>query len=356
MSVCTKISFAKERPARKASEPQMLEKIVHCYICDERYYVMRQGGRYYLRMKDRNGECVCSKKSISTKFVEGDVDIFFKDFALEADWKESVADALREEPDFQEVEEDRRRLLRQRDILDARVEAHDDYPVSEYLEGLKAIQDGLASLESPIKDQVIGAGEYLGDFSKVWSAGSASVKNAMLHRTLHRIYFDPEVRRIHSIVPRGTFLLSFRGMAERQDVTLEPLSDTNVEKCRKSQGLPGKTSQFTTSALKIEFSHHVALENLAERIETKRVKSLMTRAALAERLEVSTYSIASWENGATPRLEFHERIAAWLADPLPEWTKLLEEENIGQRIRDQQQAWGLSQVELGDSIGVPLLR
>ena len=78
----------------------------------------------------------------------------------------------------------------------------------------------------------------------------------------------------------------------------------------------------------------------------------MTRAALAERLDVSTYSIASWEHGATPGIEFHERIAAWLADPLPEWSKLLEEENIGQRIRDQRQAWGLSQVELGDSIGV----
>ena len=78
----------------------------------------------------------------------------------------------------------------------------------------------------------------------------------------------------------------------------------------------------------------------------------MTRVALAGRLDVSTYAVASWENGATPGIEFHERIAAWLADPLPEWTKLLEEENIGQRIRDQREAWGLSQVELGERLGV----
>ena len=78
----------------------------------------------------------------------------------------------------------------------------------------------------------------------------------------------------------------------------------------------------------------------------------MTRVALAGRLDVSTNSIFSWENGATPGIEFHERIAAWLADPLPEWTKLLEEETIGQRIKDQRQAWGLSQVELGERLRV----
>ena len=86
---------------RKPSEPQMLERIVHCYICDARYYVMKQGDRYTLRMKNGDGECVCSKKSTSVKFVERDVDLFLRDFELEDNWRESIAAALRDEPDFQ---------------------------------------------------------------------------------------------------------------------------------------------------------------------------------------------------------------------------------------------------------------
>ena len=114
----------------------------------------------------------------------------------------------------------------------------------------------------------------------------------------------------------------------------------------------GKTSRFTTSALKIEFSHHLSLENLAERIESKRVKSLMTRAALAERLGVTWSAIASWERGIPPRLEYHECIANWLAEPLPEWAETLTVEDIGERVNIHRLAWGLTQNELGGRIGV----
>ena len=341
-----------ENAGRKPSEPQMLERIVHCYICDARYYVMKQGGRYTLRMKNRDGECVCSRKSTSVKFVERDVDLFLRDFELEDNWQVSVAEALRDEPDFRQVEEKRQGLLEDRRRLNTQFRVDRFMTETEYTAQMTEILNDLASLESPTKEQVTKATEFLGSFTDAWASGNASEKNEMLHRMLDRIYFDPETRRLHSIVPSKHFAIAFRSMAERGDITLGPLSEEDLEKCRKSRALWGKTAQFTTSALKIVFLHHLSLENLADRIATKRVKSLMTRAALAERLDVSTYSIASLEHGATPGIEFHERIAAWLADPLPEWSKLLEEENIGQRIRDQRQAWGLSQVELGDSIGV----
>ena len=51
----------------------------------------------------------------------------------------------------------------------------------------------------------------------------------MLHEMLEAIYFDPESRRIHSIVPRETFAAPFRNMAERDDVTLRQFSDLELE-------------------------------------------------------------------------------------------------------------------------------
>ena len=336
---------------RKSAVPQMLKGIVHCYICDTPYYVMQQWGKYSLKMRDSEG-CVCKNQSIAIKHVERDVDLFFGEFTLEDDWKASLEEALRNEPDFQQVEEKRQKLLREKRFLNARAGIDPDLKLDEYRAKLQEIVNNIDSLESPTTEQVTEAAEYLGSFSKTWVRGSASEKNDVLHRMLDRIYFDPEARRIHSIVPRQNFAIPFRSMAERRDVELGPLSEVDLESCRKLRGIRGIAAQFTALALKIDFSHHLPLENLAERIESKRVHGFMTRAVLAERLDVSMYSITLWEKGSMPRLEFHEKLAAWLAEPLPEWTNSITLEGIGQCVKDHRLAWGLTQNELGERISV----
>ena len=53
-----------------------------------------------------------------------------------------------------------------------------------------------------------------------------------------------------------------------------------------------------------------------------------------------------------PRLEFHEKLAAWLAEPLPEWTETMTVEDIGQRVKLHRQAWALTQAGLGERLGI----
>ena len=232
-------SVRRGNSGRKPSVPQMLKGIIYCYICDARYYVMKQGDRYTLRMKNRDGECVCSKKSTSTKFVERDVDLFLRDFELEDNWRESIAAALRDEPDFRQVEEKRQALLEDRRRINVQFRVDRFMTETEYTAQMTEILNNLASLESPTNEQVTKAAEFLGSFTDAWALGSASEKNEMLSRMLDRIYFDPETRRLHSIVPSKHFAIPFRSMAARKDVTLELLSEEDLEKCRKSRALWG---------------------------------------------------------------------------------------------------------------------
>ena len=343
----------REAAGRKSKSARILSRIVHCYICDSQYSVSTGGkGRdYHLRRKN-GADCICKNTTILAKYVERDLDLFLKSFEMAENWQLRVETALNNEIDTEEVEATRKSLLDDRRRINFQYRVAKTLDDEQYLAELNEVNNRLGTLERPAKERVTKAGEYLENFQNVWNTSSDLERNSMLHKMLEAIYFDPESRRIHSIVPRQTFAAPFRNMAERDDVTLRQFSDLELEANWKLRDARGYIAQFPVCALKIHFSHHLALENLAERIETKRVKSLMTRVALAGRLDVSTNSIFSWENGATPGIEFHERIAAWLADPLPEWTKLLEEETIGQRIKDQRQAWGLSQVELGERLRV----
>lgn len=107
-----------------------------------------------------------------------------------------------------------------------------------------------------------------------------------------------------------------------------------------------------TNALKIVFQNELSLDNLLERLRNKRLRNLMTRSDLAKRLGTSSGVMASWESGATPKMESRDRIAEWLREPLPEWIETLNAGDISPRIREHRKAWGLTQDELARQLEV----
>ena len=92
---------------------------------------------------------------------------------------------------------------------------------------------------------------------------------------------------------------------------------------------------------------------LASSIRTKRAESLMTREDLAEHLGVSSATIASWERGTIPSNKSHGRIDKWLAEPIPDWIRILTADGlIGQRVKTHRIACDMTQTDLAEHLGV----
>ena len=92
---------------------------------------------------------------------------------------------------------------------------------------------------------------------------------------------------------------------------------------------------------------------LAASIRTKRAESLMTREDLAEHLGVSSATIASWERGTVPSNKSHGRIDKWLAEPIPDWVRILTADGlIGQRVKTHRIACDMTQADLAEHLGV----
>ena len=174
-------------------------------------------------------------------------------------------------------------------------------------------------------------------------------KNGILHRIFDAIYVDIETRRIHSLVPKEEFTILVRAMAERGDVKLEELPQGR----RPLEEKGGFSYQWSTNPLKPVFTRELLLAELTEQIRDRRYEWGMSRVQLAERLGVSASAIASWEQGSTPPMGMFEVLSEWLAEEPPAWAvKETDIPSLGGRIKEHREAWGLTQDELGERIGV----
>ena len=118
-------------------------------------------------------------------------------------------------------------------------------------------------------------------------------------------------------------------------------------------GRTGFAYQFATNLLRIVFPSELAIAGLAERIKERRHEWCMSRVELAERLGVSASKIGSWENGSAPSFEMLEVLADWFSEEPPRWAiSMSEMPSAGQRIKKHRLAWGMSQSELGERLGV----
>ena len=338
---------------RKSKVPSILERIVYCYICGSMYQVSNNGSHKgkYLRMREGadSPDCVCMNHSFVSKHVEKDLERLFQYFTLDGSWKDRVLTELMKTSDVALIKKERKEIqdsIRRANVAYLKVKSIDEETyTAQYLE----LNDRLMSLRTPEFDSVAKAGELLENFGKIWRGASNVDKNEFLNTIFDAINVDPQTKRVHSLIPKDTFAIPIRSMAARNDVALEEISQNS----RLSDDVRGYVYQLPTNPLKILFTHELPLTGLPDRIKDRRYEWGMSRVQLAERLGVYDSTIASWEKGSTPPMEMFEVLSEWLAEEPPEWAiKEADIPGLGQRVKEHRQAWGLTQIELAERIGV----
>ena len=349
----SKNAGTRENAGTTTKEPTVLARIVRCYMCFSLYQCVRNSARGYvfLRVKRRptSPECICVGKSFTSRHIERDMNTLLQGFSLPEDWQAKIMESLRHDPDAEEIEKERksiRKLMLNNDSLFA----YGRIDKSTFLTRLAQFENDLASLQLPKKGQIVDAGQFLvKKLGPLWSDATTKEKNEILHRIFAAIYVDIETRRIHSLVPKEEFTILVRAMAERGDVKLEELPQGR----RPLEEKGGFSYQWSTNPLKPVFTHELLLAELTEQIRDRRYEWGMSRVQLAERLGVSASAIASWEQGSTPPMGMFEVLSEWLAEEPPAWAvKETDIPSLGGRIKEHREAWGLTQDELGERIGV----
>ena len=338
----------------KNKEPSVLARIARCYMCGSLYHSVKQGKSpyHYLRMKKkgRSPACICVGRSFTAKYVARDLDILFQGFTLNESWRVQLLEALGHDPDAEEIEKERKRL---HEKMRRNGDLYEDMLIDRttYKARIAQLETALASLQPPKGASVVEAAEYLlENLGPFWNNATNEEKNEMLLRIFDRIYVDIETKRIHSLVSKEEFAMPFRAMAERDDVKLEEIAQQDSRELVDRRGF---AYQFATNLLRIVFPSELAIAGLAERIKDRRHEWCMSRVELAERLGVSASKIGSWENGSTPSFEMLEVLADWFSEEPPRWAiSMSEMPSAGQRIKKHRLAWGMSQSELGERLGV----
>jgi len=102
-----------------------------------------------------------------------------------------------------------------------------------------------------------------------------------------------------------------------------------------------------------------AMDDLADRLYSRRRELGLTQAQLAERLEVSERTVQLWETRQRrPQKRARERIEAWLAASTPRGVMQLREPGIaysptplGDRVRTLRRTIGITQADLAEVLG-----
>ena len=347
-------TIGRRNSGRRTKVPTMLTRVVKCYICGCDYQVVRQGSQKgtYLRMRPpvKGPDCICMDRSFISRHVEQDLDALLQNFELDSAWREEIEISLNKRSDAALVERQRKSILDDLRRVDHKFTRTKSIDTEEYDALYFELMNRLDSLKKPETDQLVKAGETLEHFGPIWREATIAQKNELLRTIFVAINVDPESRRVHSLVPKDDFALPIRSMIERADLSLEEISQP---KSRELEGKGGYVYQLPTNPLKILFTHELPLTGLPDRIKDRRYEWGMSRVQLAERLGVYDGTIASWEKGSTPPMEMFEVLSEWLAEEPPEWAiKEADIPGLGQRVKDHRQAWGLTQIELAERIGV----
>ena len=343
----------RKNAGNKSKEPTVLARIVRCYKCESMYQCTRQGDkRYiYLRMKRtvNSPDCFCVGKSFNSRHVEYDLDTLLQRFSLTEDWQVSMVESLGQDPDAEAVEKERKRI---QEMKRRNAELYADLQIDRetYKTQRYQFESDLASLQIPKRDEIIDAGQYLSEnVGTFWSHATNEEKNEILHRIFDAINVDWATRRIHSLVPKESFAIPVRAMAERNDVRFEELDQDS----RLLEGKGGFTYQLPTNPLKLVFSRDLLLTEIPARMKEQRYGRSMTQADLGAHFGVSAGTIASWEKGHSPAIELFEIVAQWFDEDSPDWAIAQEDiPGIGRRIKDHRRNWDMTQTELGAHLGV----
>ena len=342
----------RKNAGNKSKEPTILARIVRCYKCESTYQCTRQGDkRYiYLRMKRtvNSPDCFCVGKSFNSRHVEYDLDTLLQRFSLTEDWQASMVESLGQDPDAEAVEKERKRI---QEMMRRTAELYADLQINRdtYKTRRDQFESDLASLQIPKRDEIIDAGQYLSkNLGTLWSHATNEEKNEILHRIFDAINVDGAARRIHSLVPKESFAIPIRAMAERPDVRFEELDNS-----RLLEGKGRFSYQLPTNPLSLVFSRDLLLLGLPERIKDRRYESYMTRGQMAAHLGISVGSVTSLETGSAPSIEMLELLADWFDEDTPDWAiKPSDIPGLGQRVKDRRRDWGMTQAELGERLGV----
>ena len=343
----------RKNAGNKSKEPTVLARIVRCYKCQSTYQCTRQGDkRYiYLRMKRtvNSPECFCVGKSFNSRHAEHDLDTLLQRFSLTEDWQARMMESLGQDPDAEAVEKERKRI---QEMMRRNADLYADLQIDRdtYKTRRDQFESDLASLQIPKRDEIIDAGQYLSEnLGTLWSHATNEEKNEILHRIFDAINVDGATRRIHSLVPKESFAIPVRAMAERNDVRFEELDQDS----RLLEGKGGFTYQLPTNPLRVVFPLELSVDSLPTRIKTRRQQLCMSRAELAERLGVSASMAASWEKGSTPTFEMLELLADWFAEEPPRWAiSISEMPRLSRRIKEHRVEWDMTQAELGHRLEV----
>ena len=349
-----KNTVGRRNSGRRTKVPTMLTRVVKCYICGCDYQVVRQGSQKgpYLRMSPpvKGPDCICMNHSFISRHVEQDLDALLQNFELDSAWREEIEISLNKKSDAALVEKERKSILDDIRRVDHKFTVTKSIDTEEYDALYFELKNRLDSLEKPETDKLVKAGEALEHFGPIWRAATAAQKNALLHTIFVAINIDPESQRVHSLVPKDDFALPIRSMIERADLSLEEISQ---RKSRELEGKGGYVYQFSTNLLKIVFKRELLLAGLSDRIRDRRYQSCMTQEQLADRLGVSANTIAAWERGSAPPIDIIEDLADWFDEGSPDWAIKAEDiPSLGQHVKNHRMAWGLTQADLGERLGV----
>ena len=347
-----KNTVGRRTAGRKSKAPAILERIVRCYKCGSQYQVTIQGRHRgkYLRMRRTvsSPDCICMNRSFVSRHVEEDLDRFLENFTLDSNWRHKVLSELNKDSDAALIEKERKKI--QEDIRRARFEYRTVKSLDDetFAAQFSTLNNRLRALQRPEVDSTVQAGELLENFGKVWREATDSEKNRLLRTIFVAINVDIDTKRVYSVVPRAVFALPIRSMERRETVALEEDSQG-----RQLVGEPGLTYELPTP-LKIVFAYET--ENTSEvgqRLRDHRHAWGLTQIELEEKLNIPKGTISRFERGSTPPISMLETIYSFLAEdpPDPPFTDAQLAE-LDRRLRDHRHAWGLTQAELGEILGV----
>ena len=345
------------RAGRKSILGQILSRIAKCHLCNRLFHASVQGEKqyHYLRMRSPaiGQPCICIKTSFTSRYIEADIDEFFRTLELPEDWKTHLINKFLRDSDAEAALREQRRID---GMIERTKELYivGDLEKDAYDRKMAQFEHRRSELIVPSPDALVEAGENLEDFSKVWDSSTRTEKSGMLRQVLDAVYIDSEARTIYGLVPRPSFADLLKSVAELPNTKLALLTG---DEGRQFVQLPGRTHELPTSFLK--FVHTITFElDIGKRIQERREAWGMRQIDLANYLGFTRAQLSCWEADlVVPSLLTRNILGRWFAEDPPERPERTPRgPTLGQRMKCKRERIGMGKEELARRFGGDALR
>ena len=209
--------------SHRNENPHLLTGLLQCDECSIRLWSQRQGrnsGTYY-KVPDKGLPFLCPHigKSCLGRVYDEQVEMLFSKLTLKEEWISWVLEHYFQQSNTEVALRQRQEVERQR--LRARKLYLEGELEEQKYEKMRDNADAtLARIYVPELDDRAEAGKVLADFQTLWQSTSTARKNRMLCAMLQAIHVNLDTRLVTGLVPKDTFFVLIKAMAENENVTI----------------------------------------------------------------------------------------------------------------------------------------